>query len=95
MRDLWRKRVKNDWLRLKLAGKDDKSIADILDKRYDNFLKRIGRIKQDGCVSNLHECIHDGYRAPYELHGAACRGGFRYRNATVPGWHRCCAHGIG
>ena len=45
MRDLWRKRVKNDWLRLKLAGKDDKSIADILDKRYDNFLKRIGRIK--------------------------------------------------
>ena len=25
--DLWRKRVKNDWLRLKLAGKDDKGIA--------------------------------------------------------------------
>jgi carboxyl-terminal processing protease len=23
MRDLWRKRVKNDWLRLKLAGKND------------------------------------------------------------------------
>ena len=44
MRDLWRKRVKNDWLRLKLAGKDDKSIAEILDKRYDNFLKRIGRV---------------------------------------------------
>ncbi len=45
MRELWRKRVKNDWLRLKLAGKDDKSIAEILDKRYDNFLKRIGRVK--------------------------------------------------
>ena len=45
MRDLWRKRVKNDWLRLKLAGKDDKSIVEILDKRYDNFLKRIGRVK--------------------------------------------------
>ena len=45
MRDLWRKRVKNDWLRLKLAGKDDKSIVDILDKRYDRFLKRIGRVK--------------------------------------------------
>jgi carboxyl-terminal processing protease len=45
MRELWRKRVKNDWLRLKLAGKDDKSIVEILDKRYDNFLKRIGRLK--------------------------------------------------
>jgi carboxyl-terminal processing protease len=44
-RELWRKRVKNDWLRLKLAGKDDKSIVEILDKRYDNFLKRISRVK--------------------------------------------------
>jgi carboxyl-terminal processing protease len=45
MRELWRKRVKNDWLRLKLAGKDDKGIVEILDKRYGNFLRRIGRIK--------------------------------------------------
>ena len=45
MDDLWRKRVKNDWLRLKLAGKDDQSIVEILDERYDNFLKRIGRMK--------------------------------------------------
>ena len=45
VRDLWRKRVKNDWLRLKLAGKSDKNIGEILDKRYDNFLKRIGRAK--------------------------------------------------
>ena len=44
MRELWRKRVKNDWLRLKLAGKDDKSITGILDKRYENFLKRIARV---------------------------------------------------
>jgi carboxyl-terminal processing protease len=44
MQDLWRKRVKNDWLRLKLAGKDDPSIANILDKRYDNALKHLGRI---------------------------------------------------
>jgi carboxyl-terminal processing protease len=43
--DLWRKRVNNNWLRLNLATKDDKSIVDILDKRYDNFLKRIGRVK--------------------------------------------------
>ncbi len=43
MQDIWRKRVKNDWLRLKLAGKDDSSIVKILDKRYDNALKRLGR----------------------------------------------------
>jgi carboxyl-terminal processing protease len=47
MREVWRKRVKNDWLRLKLAGKDDKSIAETLDKRYDNALKRIGRVKDE------------------------------------------------
>jgi len=41
--DLWRKRVKNDWLRLKLAGQDDRSIARILDKRYDNTARRLGK----------------------------------------------------
>ena len=45
VRELWRKRVKNDWLRLRLAGKDDSSIAEILDKRYDNSGKRISRLK--------------------------------------------------
>jgi len=45
MNELWRKRVKNDWLRLKLAGMADKSIAAILDKRYDTFQKRLGQMK--------------------------------------------------
>src|SRR3990167_1758084 len=39
-RDLWRKRVKNDWLRLRLAGRDDKVIRATLDKRYSNSLDR-------------------------------------------------------
>ncbi len=43
VRDLWRKRVKNDWLRLRLAGKDDKSIRETLAKRYDNYLARATR----------------------------------------------------
>jgi carboxyl-terminal processing protease len=47
VRELWRKRVKNDWLRLRLAGKDDKSIAETLDKRYENSLKRIARAKSE------------------------------------------------
>ena len=47
MNDLWRKRVKNDWLRLKLAGRDDKSIVDTLGKRYDNSLRSISKVKSD------------------------------------------------
>jgi len=45
--DLWRKRVKSDWLRLKMAGKDDKSIVSILDKRYENSLSSVAKIKND------------------------------------------------
>jgi carboxyl-terminal processing protease len=44
LHELWRKTVKNDWLRLKLAGQDDAQIAKVLDKRYDNVAKRIGKI---------------------------------------------------
>ena len=44
LKDLWRKRVKNDWLRLKLAGKDDAGIVKVLDKRYDSAFKRLGKI---------------------------------------------------
>jgi carboxyl-terminal processing protease len=39
--ELWRKRVKNEWLSLKLAGKDDASIVKTLDKRYERALKRV------------------------------------------------------
>lgn len=47
LNDLWRKRVKNDWLRLKLAGKDDKSIRDTLNKRYDKMLSGLTKINGD------------------------------------------------
>lgn len=47
LNELWRKRVKNDWLRLKLAGKDDKSIRDTLNKRYETALSRTLRAKND------------------------------------------------
>ena len=45
IRELWRKRVKNDWLRLKLAGKDDAGIVEVLDKRYEHIAKRINRVQ--------------------------------------------------
>jgi carboxyl-terminal processing protease len=53
MDDLWRKRVKNDWLRLKLAGKDAKSIAETLDKRYENILNSISRVKSEDVFQNF------------------------------------------
>ena len=70
MRELWRKRVKSDWLRLKLAGKDDKSIVEILDKRYDNFLKAIGRVKSADAFQTFMNAYttsidpHTSYMAP-------------------------------
>jgi len=46
-KDLWRKRVKNDWLRLKLAGKDDKGIRETLDKRYESYLSRSRKLNNE------------------------------------------------
>lgn len=64
MREQWRKRVKNDWLRLKLAGKDDKAIAATLEKRYDTALKRIGRTTS----KDAFEVFMNAYTAAIEPH---------------------------
>ena len=42
--DLWRKRTKNDWLRLKLAGKSDDDIRKTLDKRYAGYIDRVKQL---------------------------------------------------
>lgn len=39
--ELWRKRLKNDVLSLRLSGKEDANINELLSKRYNNQLKRI------------------------------------------------------
>ena len=70
MRELWSKRVKNDWLRLKLAGKSEKNIVEILDKRYDNFVKRISRMKSDDAFATYMNAYttsiepHTSYMGP-------------------------------
>ena len=64
MRELWRKRVKNDWLRLKLAGRDDKSIVETLDKRYDQFVKRSGRVKSE----DVFQIFMNAYTTAVEPH---------------------------
>ena len=44
---LWRKRTMNDWLRLKLAGKDDAEIRKTLDKRYAGYIERVKQLDSD------------------------------------------------
>ena len=62
--DLWRKRVKNDWLRLKLAGQDDGTIAKVLDKRYDSASKRLGKITG----ADAFEAFMNAYTTAIEPH---------------------------
>ena len=44
---LWRQSVKNDWLRLKLAGKKADDIRKTLDKRYANLDTSVQQLKGD------------------------------------------------
>ena len=62
--ELWRLRVKNDWLRLKLAGKDDKLIRETLEKRYDNYLARSARNKSD----DVFQIFMNAYAMSIEPH---------------------------
>ena len=64
VRDLWRKRVKNDWLRLKLAGKDDKAIRETLDKRYGNSLSRVSKYKSE----DVFQVFMNAYARSIEPH---------------------------
>ncbi len=70
MSELWRKRVKNDWLRLKLAGKDDGQIVETLDKRYANALKRMLRLKSEDAFQTFMNAYtmtiepHTSYMGP-------------------------------
>ncbi|ROQ51317.1 carboxy terminal-processing peptidase [Pseudomonas putida] len=45
--DLWRKRVKDEVLRLKIAGKEPKAIQELLTKRYKNQLARLDQTRAE------------------------------------------------
>ncbi|WP_300619252.1 carboxy terminal-processing peptidase [Dokdonella sp.] len=62
--DLWRKRVKNDWLRLKLANKPDKDIRDTLDKRYANYLDRVRQLNSE----DVFQTFMNAYASSIEPH---------------------------
>lgn len=62
--DLWRKRLKNGWLSLKLAGKDDKKIYSLLRKRYMNSLNQISQVKS----SDVFEMAINSYASLFDPH---------------------------
>ncbi|MCB1552895.1 MAG: carboxy terminal-processing peptidase [Xanthomonadales bacterium] len=63
---LWDQRVKNDVLRLKLAGKDMDGIRDTLDRRYQNFEQRVREIDAD----DVFQTFINAYANAIEPHTA-------------------------
>jgi len=62
--DLWRKRVKNDVLRLKLASKKDDEIRKTLDKRYAGFGERVSQINSE----DVFQTFMNAYATSIEPH---------------------------
>lgn len=64
LHDLWRKRVKADWLRLKLAGSDDHAIRQTLGKRYEHALARARKVKSE----DVFQVFMNAYTTSIEPH---------------------------
>jgi len=68
--DLWRKRVKNDILSLRLTGKDGKEIREKLGKRYEGILTRALQLRAEDVFQifvNAYASAldpHTGYMSP-------------------------------
>ncbi len=72
LEELWRKRVKNDILALKLAGpeKEFSAIAETLEKRYTRLLKRFNELDSDDVFEGFMNTVthtldpHSSYMSP-------------------------------
>lgn len=66
----WRKRVKNDWLRLRLNGKADEEIKKTLDRRYKSFGDRVRELDGEDVFQTFMNAYataiepHTGYLGP-------------------------------
>ncbi len=67
---LWEKYVKNDWLRLKLAGRTPDEIRRTLDKRYAQMGTRVSQLKPEDAFETFMNAYtgsidpHTGYMSP-------------------------------
>jgi carboxyl-terminal processing protease len=70
LNEIWRKYVKNDALRLKLAGRSQEDIRKTLDKRYANIGGRVHELRGDDVFENFMNAYataidpHTGYMSP-------------------------------
>lgn len=76
LRELWRKRVKNDWLQLKLAGKNDAAIRDTLDKRYGNLQSRVSKYKGEDAFQVFMDAFATAVDPHTDYFGAAASSNF-------------------
>lgn len=50
---VWRQSVRNDWLRLKLAGREPEQIRETLDRRYRNLSTRIAQLNGEDAFQSF------------------------------------------
>ncbi|HSH43554.1 MAG TPA: carboxy terminal-processing peptidase [Arenicellales bacterium] len=62
--EIWRKRVKNDWLNLSLAGKSDEDIVDVLASRYRRVETRISQLDRE----DVFQTFINAYAGAIEPH---------------------------
>ncbi len=62
--DLWRKRVKDEVLRLKIAGKEPKAIEELLIKRYKNQLSRLEQTRGE----DVFQAYINAFAQSYDPH---------------------------
>ena len=55
--DLWRKRLKNSILNLKMAGKEKDAILDLLSKRYQNQLNRVHQSQPEDAYQTFMNAV--------------------------------------
>lgn len=70
LNDLWRQRVKYDALNLKLTGKTWDEIVEVLEKRYNNAIKRLSQTKSEDVFQGVMNAFsrsvepHTSYLSP-------------------------------
>ncbi len=64
--EIWRQRVKNDWLRLRLADQEDDEIVETLGDRYANLGRRIAEFNSE----DVFQFFMNAYTRSIEPHSA-------------------------
>ena len=66
LEDYWTRRVKNDYLRLKLTDKDDEEIVEMLDERYAGMARRVSEFNSE----DVFQFFMNAYTRSIEPHSS-------------------------